>query len=88
MSVDLEQLIIEAGQDARNYVTTPRWTGSVKFDAGALRKLKLQVGFDPLPQNPCHGEVWGLGKEHPRSLLTIAAWFVEIPGVALTDGKT
>ncbi len=40
MSVDLEKLIIEANQDPRAYVTTPRWTGSARFEAGALREVE------------------------------------------------
>ncbi len=37
MSVDLEKNIEEAGLDARTYVTSPKWVGSVRFKAGALR---------------------------------------------------
>jgi hypothetical protein len=59
MSVDLEVSILEAGLNPKSYVTTPRWTGSVRFEAGALRNEGLRVGFNPLPENPHHGEVWG-----------------------------
>ncbi len=59
MSVDLQQQIEEAGLDARTYVTTPRWVGSLRFEASALRDEGFLVGFDPLPENPHHGEVWG-----------------------------
>jgi hypothetical protein len=37
MSVDLECSIAEAGLDPKVYVTTPRWIGSVRFEAGVLR---------------------------------------------------
>ncbi len=84
MSVDLESLIVEAGKDPRLYVTTPRWTGSVRFTAGKLRAAKFLVGYDPSPENPCHGEVWGaFGRLQQRQLRNLATWFVEIPGVAI-----
>ncbi len=84
MSVDLEKLIIEAKRDPRMYVTTPRWTGSVRFEAGRLRDEGFMVGFDPLPENPYHGEVWGkFTKAQQSCLQRLAVWFVPIPGVTL-----
>jgi hypothetical protein len=84
MSVDLEALILEAGIDARKYVTSPIWTGSVRFTAGALRAEGFSVGYDPLPDNPYHGEVWGsFTRAQQRRLQKIAAWFVPIDGVEL-----
>ncbi|MGH6849319.1 MAG: hypothetical protein ACREDD_02530 [Methylocella sp.] len=84
MSVDLEKLVIEANQDPRAYVTTPRWTGSVRFLAGALREEGFMVGFDPRPENPYHGEVWGrFTMAQRRRLRELAVWFVAIPGVKL-----
>lgn len=84
MSIDLERLIIEAKQDPRAYVTTPRWTGSVRFEAGALREEEFMVGFDPRPENPYHGEVWGkFTRAQQRRLQQLAVWFVAIPGVKL-----
>jgi hypothetical protein len=85
MSVDLEALIVEAGEDPRRYVTTPRWTGSVRFEADRLREEKFSVGYDPLPDNPCHGEVWGaFTKSQQRNLRRMATWFVKIPGVMIS----
>lgn len=59
MPVDLQQEIEEAGLDARVFVTTPSWIGSVRFQAGQLREEEFQVGFHPLDSNPYHSEVWG-----------------------------
>jgi hypothetical protein len=59
MSVDLETLINAAGLDARRYVATPEWVGAVRWTASQLRESNLQVGYDPLPENPFHGGVWG-----------------------------
>lgn len=84
MSVDLEAPIIEAGLDVGNYVTSPLWTGSIRFTAGELRQEELQVGFDPLPMNPYHGAVWGqFSRGKQRRLLSIATWLVPVSGVAL-----
>jgi len=60
LSVDLQRAIEESGRDAVQFVTTPRWIGSVRFTAQQLRNEGFLVGFDPLPpDNPFHGEVWG-----------------------------
>jgi len=85
MSVDLEAFIIAQRRDPHAFVTTPVWMGSVCFTAGALRAERLQVGYDPLPDNDCHGEVWGLtGKRaQRRRLQSMAAWYVQIEGVLL-----
>jgi hypothetical protein len=90
MSVDLEDLIIRAGVDPKKFVTTPRWIGSVKFNAKSIRSLNLIIGYDPLeetasmPSNPYHGEVWGVfTKGQIRQLQQIAQWYVPIDNVLL-----
>jgi hypothetical protein len=84
MSVDLEVSIIEAGLNPKTYVTTPRWTGSVRFEAGALRQEGFSIGFAPLPENPHHGEVWDdFGRPKKRRLQQLCKWFVPIEGVLL-----
>jgi hypothetical protein len=70
MSVDLQQSIEAAGLNARDYVTTPKWMGSLRFDAGDLRAEGFMVGFDPLPYNPHHGEVWGKFSKHSSGELS------------------
>jgi hypothetical protein len=85
MSVDLQSSIEGVGLDARVYVTTPRWMGSLRFETGALRAEGFQVGFDPLPDNPHHGEVWGkFSKPQQRRLAELAVWFVPIDGVSVS----
>jgi hypothetical protein len=85
MSVDLQQSIQAAGLNARNYVTTPKWMGSLRFEAGGLRAEGLMVGFDPLPDNHHHGEVWGkFSKPQQRRLIAMAVWFVPISGVSIS----
>lgn len=86
LSVDLETLIIEGGHDPRRYVTTPRWLAALRFEAGQLRSEQFKVGYDPLIDNPYHGEVWGsFTKAQIRRLREMAVWFVEMPGVAIRD---
>lgn len=86
MSVDLERSIIDAGLEPRAFVTTPVWTGSVRFDVSDLREDGLQVGSNPLPpENPHHGEVWGIASRgQQRRMQARAAWYVEIPGVLVS----
>jgi hypothetical protein len=96
MSVDLQHEIEKAGLDAREYVTTPRWFGSVHFQAGQLRDEGFMVGADPIEimsgteakprvdPNPYHGEVWGrFTKGKQRRLLQLCEWFVPIAGVSI-----
>jgi hypothetical protein len=86
LSIDLQHEIEAAGHDARRYVTTPQWVGSVLFQAGQLRGEGFMVGPDPVEANPHHGEVWGnftRGKQ--RRLRELCVWFVPIVGV-LIDG--
>jgi hypothetical protein len=84
MSVDIEPFIAAAGHAPREFVTTPEWMGSVFFVVGAVRAQALLVGYDPLPENDFHGEVWGAKTRGQwRQLQAIAAWYVEIPGTAL-----
>lgn len=84
LSVDIKKLIEEDGHDARTYVTTPRWIGSVQLTAGQLRDAGLRVGFDPLPDNPYHGQAWGsITKSAKDRILRTCQWFVQIPDVTL-----
>jgi hypothetical protein len=82
MSVDIESFIIAAGHNPQTFVTTPVWIGSVFFHVGNLRASALQVGYDPIPSNDCHGEVWGARtRTQWRWLQEQASWYVQIPGV-------
>jgi len=88
MSVDLQAQIEEGGLNCRDYTTgtSPVSLGSIRFEAGALRGAGLQVGFNPMPSNPHHGEVWGnfTDSMKKRTLPGLATWFVEIEGVAIS----
>ena len=84
LSVDLQNEIEGAALDAKTYVSTPPWLGAVRFNAGQLREEQLLVGYDPLPSEPHHGEVWGnFTRSKQKQLLKIGQWFVEIEGASL-----
>lgn len=85
LSVDLQAEIEQAGLDAKDFVSSPPWLGSIVFTAARLRGEGFQVGYDPLPDNPYHGEAWGnFAKSKQRALLRLAAWLVQIDGVSIT----
>jgi hypothetical protein len=86
MSIDILNLIDDAGIDAKAYVTSlTNYPYAASFRVGDLRALGLKVGFDPLkerapyPANPFHGEVWGIGPSRgsKNELRKIAKWFVQ-----------
>lgn len=89
MSVDIERLIVDAGLNPREYVRTPKYIGSVAFPVSAARDAKLLVGYDPLPDNPHHGEVWGndrpnrFTRPQQKALNGACTWYVEIPDVEI-----
>ena len=90
LSIDLQHEIEQAGLDARTYVTTPSWIGSIRFQAGPLREEGFSVGADPIEAtdddkpNPYHGEVWGdFTKQKQRRLRQLCEWFVPIEGVSI-----
>jgi len=89
MSVDIKKLIDSSGIDAQTYVTTPKYVGSVAFTATVARSAGLLVGYDPVPDNPYHGEVWGSNRPNrfsssqQKALLNACQWFVEIPDVEI-----
>ena len=90
MSVDIESLILSASLIPQNFVTNPIFTGAVYFSAQIIRSFGLRIGYDPIPGNPYHGEVWGpaekpnkfTGSQKVR-LAESASWYVAIPNVQL-----
>ena len=87
MSVDIEALIVADRQDPKQFVTTPKFTGSVAFMANQIRELGLILGYDPIPDNPYHGQVWQKGtakrftRTQQKGLLRAAQWYVRLEGV-------
>jgi hypothetical protein len=85
MSVDIEKLIIEMGNDVVNFTSSSHFIGSVVFVAGPVRDEGFAVGYDPIdPDNMAHGEIWDpQTKAESRKLAALANWLVEIPGVEI-----
>jgi hypothetical protein len=86
-----ERLIMAAGLVPSEFVTSnPKHAGAVVFPANVPRASGLLVGYDPLPDNPCHGEVWGGARPNRfsngqrKAIAASAQWFVEIDGVEIT----
>lgn len=85
VSVDLKRHIEEAGHDPKDYVSNPPWVGSVKLIAQDFRSVTLKVGYDPIADNPYHGQVWGnFTGGCKKKLLRLAQWFVPIPDEPLS----
>lgn len=91
MSVDIEKLIRADTLDPATYVTSPKYIGSIRFSAGAIRAVNLRVGYDPLPDNPYHGEVWGESKPNrfsrtqQKAICAASNWLVPIPNVEILE---
>jgi hypothetical protein len=90
LSVDLEQLLIADGVDARAHVTKRGELGAICFRVTAFRDRGFLVGFDPQPDNPYHGSVWEQAEKQARltkgtrkALLREASWFIEIAGTSI-----
>jgi hypothetical protein len=60
MSVEVERLILTAGSTLEDRLPHDRF-GIARLLVSDLRDLHLAVGSDPLPENPYHAQVWGIG---------------------------
>jgi hypothetical protein len=65
MSVDIEEWVVADGLASLHYVDDETH-GAVRINVGTLRATGFQVGWDPLPENPHHGAVWGIGNGSRR----------------------
>lgn len=87
MSIDLRRCIEEDGLDAAVYVTVEPHIAAVMLLASDFRTLGLQVGYDPLPKNLYHGEVWGnFSMPCRRTLCQSCSWLVPVPGIKHPSG--
>ena len=89
MSVDVESLIVQDNIDPHAWVKSPPFMGAVSLEAGDIRSLNLQVGYDPIPSNKYHGEVWSkdqvprFTKSQRKGLAIQAIWYETIPNVQI-----
>jgi hypothetical protein len=58
--------------------------GGDLFEA-ALRNEGFSMGFDPLPENPRHGEVWGFSRSRKCRLQELGAACPDRRRIADTD---
>src|SRR5438874_455042 len=65
MSVDIEDWMTADGLAALHYVVDAAH-GAVRLNVGNLRGMGFRVGWDPVPENPHHGAVWGIGNGSRR----------------------
>lgn len=87
MSIDLKRLIEEDGFDATTVVTVEPHIAAVLLLASDFRTSGFRVGYDPLPHNLYHGEVWGnFSKGRQRTLLRTCSWLVPVPGIIHPSG--
>ncbi|MDR1827340.1 MAG: hypothetical protein LBR29_03295 [Methylobacteriaceae bacterium] len=92
MSVDIKKLIIQDGKTPRDIIaTTGAFIGAVEFPVAVVRNEGLLAGWDPLEDNPYHGQVWGkkppdqFTKGKQKKILAASKWTegLSIPGVLL-----
>lgn len=86
MSIDLKSQIECDNIDPIQFVTTPRFIGSILMCVEAIRNMQLRVGFDPIiPDNPYHGQAWGVFNKNTERLMRHSSqWYVEIPNVSIS----
>lgn len=65
MSVNIEEWMIADCLDPLHYLEDQSH-GATRINVGDLRAQGFQVGWDPQPNNPHHGEVWGIGNGSTR----------------------
>jgi len=82
MSVDLERPMRDAGLNSLARLPNSDF-GAVRLLAGDMRGLGHKVGRNPLPDNPYHGEVWGIGKgkNAKKRILVKVAWLKKPTGL-------
>lgn len=89
VSVDLEELMHQAGlANTARIPLHPGW-GAVRLETGHVRGLGLKVGrnpitsTDPSENNPYHGEIWGVRKRKSiqKQLVQLAVWIKKAAGI-------
>lgn len=79
MSVDIEEWMTADGLPQLHYVTDSS-QGATRLNVGELRKLGLQVGWDPDGGHSHHGAVWGIGSKDRKRIAKIATTLKKCEG--------
>jgi hypothetical protein len=79
VSVDVEKLLVAAGRLAP--YRTKNGESFARISVEKVRLFKFLVGWDPEPDNPAHGGIWGVGKSksNQRKLSRECAVLVVVP---------
>ncbi len=86
LSIDIESVAHELGLDPAAFMKTDQFLGAVGLTTERFRNETLKVGYDPQPDNECHGQVWGNPSPKKRKrLMRHCSWYIEISGVMLQD---
>ncbi len=86
LSVDLECVAISEGVNLPDVILAEKFLGAISIECARLREEQARVGYDPEPNNVCHGQAWGkFGNKMRKRLLKHISWFVQIDGVGLRD---
>jgi hypothetical protein len=79
VSVDSESLMLNDGLE-EPFRTPDDSFGSVRVAVKKVRAENLQVGWDPIENNPYHCGIWGiLNNQSKRKRLAKAAEFIKYP---------
>jgi hypothetical protein len=85
-SVLLANLLAEAQVSIDDIVAERGALGAIKLAVSEIRVRSLQVGFDPLPDDPFHGQIWGkITKGVSKGLLGVSSWAVEVPDTLIRE---
>jgi hypothetical protein len=92
VSCDSENCIIERGFEPKSYVAdNPKWCGAIILTAESMRLVEreghpLSIGMWPLPENHCHGAIWGkINSSRAIELLRNCEWLWEAEGVRIVE---
>jgi hypothetical protein len=88
-SVLIAKLVEESGATIAEIVRSRGMLGAIAISVREVRSRGLQAGFDPLPDDPHHGQIWGkITRGTSNALLVQSAWAVAIPDTVITDRTT
>ncbi len=88
-SVLIAKLAAEAGISIEKIVASRNMLGAISVTVGQIRGRGLKVGFDPLEDDPFHGQIWEkITRGTANTLLSSAAWSVPIADTVITDRTT
>lgn len=89
LSCDSLTCIVGAGADPAAWAPSAHWDGAVTITVTNFRSLQdptnpYKIGMVPLPDNDCHGAIWGkITKGQSNKLISKSEWLVALAGVEI-----